>query len=388
MSNPGPAGPLGHLAGMYFDPDRNRYFPLAMRNLQLPLCPPATKRKRAVAPPPPSKRTLRLPRRSLPSSSSSPSLSRGAHKLASATMQGAMEVAKCPGEGITSLKSYAGGLCVTTDHGEVILVDRSGERDWQALCSQPLLGVHFNPARSTVLAVANGNDPHAHSLRHTAYGALEAGTLDFPQRDLFAMSSFDDVTSLGSVRSVNVLTLGQTLGYARRRLPSDPLALHQASRDVLFAGLRSSAIVLEDLRVARQTSSLATLPRGKAVTAVKRLSDSAVPFGILAAGLDHQLVLFDARFSRSPLRTFKGHVNVYHTNLAVTTSPDDTVVLAGGSDRRLRAWNTVTGEQIQPANRHRRNVLNMDYRYNVKHVDVDENWNVRVASAGDVLRFE
>lgn len=298
-----------------------------------------------------------------------------------------MEVAKCPGEGITSLKSYAGGLCVTTDHGEVILVDRSGERDWQPLCSQPLLGVHFNPARSTVLAVANGNDPHAHSLRHTAYGALEAGTLDFPQRDLFAMSSFDDVTSLGSVRSVNVLTLGQTLGYARRRLPSDPLALHQASRDVLFAGLRSSAIILEDLRVARQTSSLATLPRGKAVTSVQRLKDSAVPFGLLASGLDNQLVLFDARFSRAPLRTFKGHVNTFHTNMAVTTSPDDTVVLAGGSDHRLRAWSTVTGEPIAPANNHRRNVLAMEYRYHIRHVDIDDEWNVRVASAGDVLRF-
>jgi WD repeat-containing protein 21A len=147
---------------------------------------------------------------------------------------------------------------------------------------------------------------------------------------------------------------------------------------------------MEDLRVrASSPNIVATLPTtNRAVIGVKRLKDSAVPWGLAVSGMSNQLVLFDVRFPRQPLFELHGHVNTYHTSLALATSPDDTVLLAGGSDRRLRAWSTVTGERIQPpASAGRRNALTMEYRHYVQHIDVSEDLTLRVASAGDVLRF-
>lgn len=54
----------------------------------------------------------------------------------------------------------------------------------------------------TYSAVSNGSEPHIHGWRqdpNLPFNAhLENGTVDFPHRDIFAMSSFDDVTSLGA----------------------------------------------------------------------------------------------------------------------------------------------------------------------------------------------
>jgi WD repeat-containing protein 21A len=173
----------------------------------------------------------------------------------------------------------------------------------------------------------------------------------------------------------------------RRKLPSDVLAVHHASRDMVFAGLRSSAIVMEDLRVpSKQPNIVATLPAGKAVTGVQRLRDSAVPFGLAVSGLSHQLMLFDIRFARPPLLEFEGHVNTYHiSSLALTTSPDDSVLIAGGSDCRLRAWSTRTGNRIE--SRGPEGAFSMSHSYRVQHVDVADDLTIRVATAGDVLCF-
>lgn len=174
----------------------------------------------------------------------------------------------------------------------------------------------------------------------------------------------------------------------RRKLPSDALAIHHSSRDLVFAGLRSSAIVLEDLRTyTRGPNVVASLPAGRAVNGVRRLKDSAVPWGLAVSGLTNQLAIFDVRFARRPLLEMQGHVNSYHSELAFSTSPDDTVVIAGQSDRRLRAWSTITGEQLKPPPDQRRSAFSMEFPYLVQHVDVAEDLTLRVAAAGDVLRF-
>lgn len=180
------------------------------------------------------------------------------------------------------------------------------------------------------------------------------------------------------------------LTLSRRKTLSDPLALHHASRDHVYAGLRCSQVTLEDLRTPNRVATpniIATLPAGKAVVAVKRLKDSAVPWGLAVSGLCNQLLIFDVRYACQPLLELSGHVNSYHTTLAMATSPDDTVVFAGGSDHRLRAWSTVTGEQLRPPPNDRRSVLSMSYRHLVEHVDIAEDLTVRVAAAGDILRF-
>lgn len=271
-------------------------------------------------------------------------------------------------------------------------------------------GCESTPSSATTAditrCVANGNAPHVHSWRRDPLNLVhvppEQWTLDLPKRDIYAMSSFDNITSLGELRSrhdeltaglpfsINTVTAtNDNLLLSSRRLPSDPWRLHQTSTDLVFAGLRSGNIVVDDLRTPQnRTSTVGTMPRKRLVTGLRRLNDAAVPYGLVAAGLDSQLMLFDMRFSSQPLREFTGHVNPSIPTMGFTTSPDDTVVFAGGSDHRLRAWDTVTGERLKPRNTDKRNALAFNYKHLVEHIDVSPNLTVRTANAGDILRFE
>jgi hypothetical protein len=63
------------------------------------------------------------------------------------------------------------------------------------------------------------------------------------------------------------------------------MALDQACPNIVYAGLRNSDIHSIDLRqFDRGMTRIASL-KHKAVVGVKRLSDAAVPYGLLAAGM-------------------------------------------------------------------------------------------------------
>ena len=75
-------------------------------------------------------------------------------------------------------------------------------------------------------------------------------------------------------------------------MPSDVLALDQASPDIVFAGLRSGKVAMEDLRVQpsrNRINPVGGTKRGKAVVGVKRLKDSAVPSGLLVSGMGDEV---------------------------------------------------------------------------------------------------
>lgn len=80
------------------------------------------------------------------------------------------------------------------------------------------------------------------------------------------------------------------LSTSKRNLPSDPLALHLSDSNIIFAGLRSGNVLLEDLRVDTHVkTTIASTKKGKAVVGVKRLKDSAVPFGLVVSGLGDEV---------------------------------------------------------------------------------------------------
>lgn len=64
---------------------------------------------------------------------------------------------------------------------------------------------------------------------------------------------------------------------------------------------------------------------------------------------DKQLLIYDTRFGRSPLHTLPDHINTYHGNLGLATTPDSRFLFASGSDRRIGLWSTLTGERIHPS---------------------------------------
>lgn len=75
-----------------------------------------------------------------------------------------------------------------------------------------------------------------------------------------------------------------------RRLVSDPLAIHQSDHDLVYAGLRGSTVSLEDLRIAPgMPNVVAAMPGGKAIVGVKRLKDSAVPWGLAASAMGDEV---------------------------------------------------------------------------------------------------
>lgn len=77
------------------------------------------------------------------------------------------------------------------------------------------------------------------------------------------------------------------------------MSVHHAEHNIVYAGLRNSRIHLEDLRIrGGRTKALAKLDRGKAVVGLKRLKDSAVPYGLVASGMSNEV-----RHSHDPLLT-------------------------------------------------------------------------------------
>ena len=92
---------------------------------------------------------------------------------------------------------------------------------------------------------------------------------------------------IGSIKSLTSLYYIDRLHMSKRKLPSDALALHHSSPDLIFAGLRSSSVLLEDLRVQSTTPNVvASAADGRAVIGVKRLKDSVVPWGLVVSAMD------------------------------------------------------------------------------------------------------
>lgn len=123
---------------------------------------------------------------------------------------------------------------------------------------------------------------------------------------IFACSAFDGSITLGeSVRTgqyiLPVLMLKgrekclTTYKYtdhtiSHRPLSSDPLAVHQTGPDIIFAGMRSAEVQLHDTRIHPAGRVIVGRTRmGKAVVGVKRLQDSAVPWGLLVSGMGNEV---------------------------------------------------------------------------------------------------
>ena len=96
--------------------------------------------------------------------------------------------------------------------------------------------------------------------------------------------------TIGGIKSLTSLYYIDRLHTSKRDLPSDALALHHSSPDLVFAGLRSSSVLLEDLRAqSRIPNVVASTAEGRAVIGVKRLKDSAVPWGLVVSAMDDQV---------------------------------------------------------------------------------------------------
>jgi len=78
---------------------------------------------------------------------------------------------------------------------------------------------------------------------------------------------------------------------AKRRLSSDPMSTHIVDPNLVYTGLRTGNVILEDLRVQPGLLNFVARPtgKGKAVARVHRLNDGAVPWGIVVSRLGDEV---------------------------------------------------------------------------------------------------
>jgi WD repeat-containing protein 21A len=137
---------------------------------------------------------------------------------------------------------------------------------------------------------------------------MQHSEINLPHGDIFCMSSFDGICSLGKgvvdfarantsadvgpggTKSLITIQTDSRIISKHRRLVSDPLAIHQSDHDLVYAGLRGSTVSLEDLRIAPGIPNVvAAMPGRKAIVGVKRLKDSAVPWGLAASAMGDEV---------------------------------------------------------------------------------------------------
>ncbi|WVW81278.1 hypothetical protein I302_103269 [Kwoniella bestiolae CBS 10118] len=309
----------------------------------------------------------------------------------------------CHGEIITSYKTFGDeAYYATTDHGKVIMHHKNGNTAIFSVCAQNLVGMHCDIPRLTMIAIAGGSEPHLHLFKRDPelldHVFMTHSELDLHRAEIYGVSSFDDVCTLGGAKSLTTINYTSSLRSFPRRLQSDALAVHQTSRDLVFAGQRSGNVTLEDLRTSPRNSNIvASTLKGKAVVGVKRLQDSAVPWGLVVSGMSHEMLLFDVRYGDKPLKVFEGHFNTFHSSVALATSPDDKTLFASTSDRRIKAWSVISGEPLVPPTtqipglddtpERDDNPLNRVYEHRVSHLDVNDELGLDVVVRGDLYRY-
>ncbi|KAI9573560.1 hypothetical protein HD554DRAFT_2265296 [Boletus coccyginus] len=129
-----------------------------------------------------------------------------------------------------------------------------------------------------------------------------------------------------------------------QRLPtqSDVFALAQ-HENVIYTGLRNGGILRFDARVQRSNSHPlfnSISQRTSSITGLKHLRDHQ----LLVSFLDGGISTFDLRFPiRTPSITFTGNVNLYTNKLPLVTDPHEKFLFAAGQDNRIRLWSLTTG---------------------------------------------
>ncbi|EIW72995.1 hypothetical protein TREMEDRAFT_59155 [Tremella mesenterica DSM 1558] len=231
----------------------------------------------------------------------------------------------CRDETITSLiVGTKSSYVAATDHGRLIVRRPDKTVGRVTVCSDSIFAVHIDIPRMSTFG------------------------------DIFCSTMYNGLCSIGmilfsplfgcvllSCHPFHVFQKG--LYWSNRKMPSDVLAVTHETECITYCGTRSGKVFLCDMRIEDnapkpvlcQTNDL------KAVVGLKRLKDETVPWGLV-------LLIFDTRFAKTPLLQLEGHVNGFLSGLGLTTTPDHRHLLAAGSDRRIRAWSTQTGEQIHP----------------------------------------
>ncbi|KAJ7781709.1 hypothetical protein DFH07DRAFT_1055325 [Mycena maculata] len=369
------------LPGFYFDPARNRYFPLASRP------PPTSTNTTAPEDAPTRQRPIYDARMS--TSAAARARAKGAllHARLAHTGQDARNQDRWPapagarvcafattewlgshdGEGdeagprqwIGDARGWVYSRALRPSHDECGWDDEYGSRwaDWTPeLCLHPdsevtsllatptrLVGVCFGPA--TKIGVQDAGAPG-----RTALLSLTS------VRDVRAASLQGGALVLGAARAAILLPDLDAAAARVRTLAtgSDVFAVAQCET-LIYAGTRAGAALRFDTRV-RATAKPHSIcdsaqnQNGRSTAAFVRPTRGGRE--LVVGFTDGRLGSYDLRFVRPaapPIVVYGGHVGGVGERLGTTLDPDERFLFAAGADRRLRAWALGSGAPVVPS---------------------------------------
>ncbi|KAF9221595.1 hypothetical protein BS17DRAFT_785022 [Gyrodon lividus] len=125
---------------------------------------------------------------------------------------------------------------------------------------------------------------------------------------------------------------------------SDVFALAQDD-SILYTGLRNGGILRFDTRIRRSKGHVLLdglfTQHSNSITNLKLMRDSQ----LLVSNVDGSISTFDLRFPacRTPLMTFTGNINSYTIKVPFVTDQSENILFATGQDRKIRLWSLRTG---------------------------------------------
>ncbi|KAH7103477.1 WD40 repeat-like protein [Auriculariales sp. MPI-PUGE-AT-0066] len=356
------------LPGLYYDPVKNKYFPLSSRPKQQPTLLPVT----------PADESHTLPSAPLSRINHSQKLCQRSqsgqysHQLKAGHWSDIVARSALIDTALLPLQhnATATALGVIPDHAGTALV--LGTLDGGLLASHPSLSANRRWGKtyhmeSRISAIASSSS----SWIATSFGSpceiyfsaasIDGGTLRTVSvsinarhvQDVCAAYFDGRNVALGGRKSIVMVDAEAGLG-ATYLTGSDVLSLDCYEHE-LVAGARDGTVHIFDTRLHPKQHSPDVL-QGR----ISKLSTSAsqvkvVDYSVVVGSLAGHLEVFDLRFLRRkindpedcmPLLTLRGHVSSFSMNLPIAVTPDKSFVLAAGQDRRLRMWSLRNGATV------------------------------------------
>ncbi|KAG1774887.1 hypothetical protein EV702DRAFT_1121669 [Suillus placidus] len=125
---------------------------------------------------------------------------------------------------------------------------------------------------------------------------------------------------------------------------SDVFAVAQ-DNNIIYTGSRAGIVQRFDSRIASvKGDRIFNDPyttQNNSVTNLKIFYD----WQLLTSNIDGSLAMFDLRFpgNRTPVISFTGNINTYTTKTPIAVDPHEQFLFAAGQDRRIRLWSLSTG---------------------------------------------
>ncbi|KAJ7195503.1 hypothetical protein GGX14DRAFT_676825 [Mycena pura] len=361
--------PPKDLPGLYWDPARNRYFPLSARPPSSAPCrsSPAQDRVPLWSPTLATATTAAARARHHPARahrSDAPRQSRG-NPVAARERRRTTPTRQFLGDARGWLYSRALAHEYCDSAGDW---DADVEAEWTSWTPELCLGPDSETSAICTTQTPTSTRCVAVCFGHTTRICVQ--NADTPDRtSLLSLSAVRDVRAaslsgamlvLGAARSAVVLSDLDASGPVRT-LPTASDVFATAQHETLvYAGTRGGAVLRFDVRtptnkpsahVVAESSTAwdsATTGQRSSVTFLHSMRDGRAH---LVGFMDGRLGMLDLRFARRgapPAVAYAGHVNATSPRLGTALDPTERLLFAAGEDRRLRAWAVDSGVPLHP----------------------------------------